>query len=57
VLPMEKTDTLGDGWDAYVVHFDELPEGEIKRMNFRFEKHDCPVNFVNMESLMLVPKE
>ena len=57
VLPMEKTVTLGDGWDAYVVHFDELPEGEIKRMNFRFEKHDCPVNFVNMESLMLVPKE
>ncbi|MBR7185304.1 MAG: hypothetical protein IKD37_06825 [Clostridia bacterium] len=56
-LPIEKTDVLGDGWDAYAVHLGGLPEGEIERMNFRFVKHGCSLNFVNMESLMLVPKE
>ena len=58
VLPIEKTETLGDGWDAYAVYFDALPEGEITRMTFRFTRSaESKPYFVNMEALVLVPKK
>lgn len=57
LLPIEKTETLGDGWDAYVVRFDDLPDGEITRMAFRFKKTESLPCFVNMEELTLVPKK
>ena len=58
VLPIEKTETLGDGWDAYAVYFDALPEGEITRMTFRFTKsEEHRPYFVNMEGLTLVPRK
>lgn len=56
VLPIEKTDDLGDGWSSYSVDFSALPEGEIRRMIFRFTHSDGPMKFVNMEALMLLPK-
>ena len=55
-LPIKHTESLGDGWDAYEVCFDGLPEADITRMTFRFHGKQAPY-FVNMEALTLVPRQ
>jgi len=55
-VPIEKTASLGDGWDAYAVSFENLPAGEINKMTFRFAKRASLPIFVNIEELTLVPK-
>ena len=56
VLPIEKTAELGAGWASYEIRFGDLPEDEIRRMEFRFRLASPDYRFVNVEHLRLFRK-
>ena len=56
VLPMEKADDLGDGFEKYVVSFGALPKNEIRKITFMFYSEKKGYDFVSIERLRLLKK-
>jgi len=55
-ISAEKLQDLHTGWAEFAVSLEDIPEGEILRMELRAAMKDTPYQFVNLEEFVLIPR-
>jgi len=55
-IPAEAGEDLYGGWKKFRFPFDNLPAGQITRMELRFSQPESKIFFVNAEGFVLFPR-